>query len=229
MLRRVTYRDDRDADRARIESLEAELAAANRRVSELEHKESTALVKATDGAVALMSKPGPATTWFGSPLTLELMRDFDGAFPTENFEDLIEPIRTLLRDSGRTEVLKSSLTWSATAREKSTGPFLVATVSVRDGRTKLTVTDKLGPLAGAMFGGVGGGVGGGTIVVPIIAGGALFPPLIPVFLLGWLGASWFGSRAIFKRVARRRANQMQRVFEALVEEIQRGIEKARKP
>ncbi len=225
----MTYRDDRDADRARIESLEAELAAANRRVSELEHRESTALVKASDGAIALMSQPSASTTWFGSPLTLELVRELDGAFPTEEFEELIEPIRTILRDSGRTEILKSSLTWSATASAKSTGPFLVATVSVRDGRTKLTVTDKLGPLAGAMFGGVGGGVGGGTIIVPILAGGALFAPLIPVFLLGWLGASWFGSRAIFKRVARRRANQLQRVFDALVEEIERGIARAKKP
>lgn len=229
MLRRVTYRDDRDADRARIESLEAELAAATKRVSELEHKESTALVRAGDGAVALISTPGAAKTWLGAPLELELKTELDGEFPTADFEDLIEPIRELTRDSGRTEMLRSSMTWSASTGPKSTGPFLVATISVRDGKTRITVTDKLGQLAGAIHGGVGGGVGGGTIVVPIaLASTFLTPFLIPVFLVGWLGSAWLGTRALYKRLAKRRATKLQGLFDLLVEEVTRGIEKAKK-
>lgn len=222
----MTYRDDRDADRARIASLEAELAAANKRVSELEHQESTALVRAEDGAIALTSKPGAAKKWLGAPLELELVRVLDGEFPSDKFEDLIDPIREIVRDAGRTEILKSSMTWSAATGPKSTGPFLVATISVRDGRTKITVTDKLGQVAGAVHGGIGGGLGGGGIILPIAIANTLFPPLIPVALALWLGPIYLGTRAIFKRVAKRRATQLQRLFDMLVSEVERGIPKA---
>jgi hypothetical protein len=225
MLRRVTYRDDRDADRARIESLEAELAAANKRVSELEHKESTALVRVSDGAVALTSTPSASKTWFGAPLEMVLEREFAGTFPTDKFEDLIEPIRTALRDSGRTEILKSSLTWTASAGPKSTGPFLVVTVSVRGGKTRLVVSDKLGQLAGAIFGGVGGGVGGGTIILPILAGAAIAPVAIPIALLAWAGGTWVGCRSLFKWRARKRAEGVQRMFDLLGEIIEAEIER----
>jgi hypothetical protein len=223
----VTYRDDRDADRARIEALEAELAAATKRVAELEHKESTALVRANDGALALTSKPGASTTWFGAPLELELERDIAGTFPVDQFEDLVEIIRATVRDAGRTEILKTSMTWQSTTNPKGTGPFIVITVSVRDGRTRLAISDRLGQLAGAMFGGVGGGVGGGTIVLPIMIGMAITPALIPVTLLTWLGTAWMGSRALFKRGARKRANKLQQLFERLGDEIVTAIAKDR--
>jgi hypothetical protein len=110
----MTYRDDRDADRARIAALETELAGANKRIAELEGRHEHALVVASDGALALTSRPSASTTWLGAPLDIELERDFEGAFPTDRFEELIEPCRSLTRDSGRTEILKSSMTWSST-------------------------------------------------------------------------------------------------------------------
>ena len=225
----MTYRDDRDADRARIESLEAELAAATKRVSELECKESTALVRAEGGAVALISRPAAATTWLGAPLELDLEREFAGAFPADKFEDLIEPIRSTLRDAGRTEILKSSMTWSASAGPKSTGPFLVVTISIREGKTRLVVSDKLGQLAGAIFGGVGGGAGGGTIIQPIMAGAAVAPVLVPVAMIAWLGGAWMGCRSLFKWRARKRAAGVQRMFDLLVEIIDTEIQAAGNP
>ncbi len=223
----MTYRDDRDADRARIEALEGDLAAANKRVAQLEGKESTALVVASQGAIALTTQPGASTTWFGSPLELRLERDLAGIFPVDRFEDLVEQIRDITRDSGRTEILKSSLTWSSATSAKTTGPFFVVTVSVRDGRTRLVVTDKLGQLAGAIFGGVGGGAGGGTIIVPIMLGMAAGPALIPVALIAWLGGSWMGCRSLFKWRAKKRATTLQRVFDTLVDEIATTIAKAK--
>lgn len=222
----MTYRDDRDADRARIAALEAELAAARKKVDELEGKQSQALVLASGGALAVASRPSAATTWLGAPLELELEREIAGAFPTDRFEDLVEPIRAIVRDPGRTEILKSSLTWSASTGPKAMGPFLMVTVSVRDGKTRLAVTDKLGNAAGVIYGGIGGGVGGGTIVVPILAGAAIAPIAVPVALVAWLGASFLGCRALFKRSARKRATQMQRIFDTLVEEIERAVRDA---
>ncbi|HEU0032363.1 MAG TPA: hypothetical protein VFQ53_17145 [Kofleriaceae bacterium] len=215
----MTYRDDRDADQARIAALEADLAAANQRIAELEGRREQALVLASGGNALTAPAPGTAAKrWFGAPLQLELTRRFGGTFPTDRFEDLIERIRAIVRDPGRSELLRSSLTWSATPGEKSIGPFLVVTVSVKDGATTLTVTDRLGQAAGAIYGGIGGGVGGGAIVAPIFASIAV-PVLAPVFVLGWLGGVYAGARAIFKRVARRRAERLQVLFDALAEEI----------
>lgn len=220
----MSYRDDRDADQARIAALERELAEAQDKLSALQDRRSQALVLASRGG--LVSQRGQreesgAARWFG-PANLQFARRFDGAFPAARFEELIERIRELTRDPGRSELLTSSLTWFASRGEKSTGPFRVVTVTVRDGATTLTVSDRLGSLAGAIYGGVGGGVGGGGISLPILASSAV-PLLAPVFILGWLGGVFLGTRAIYKRAARRRAVALQQLFDALVEDIERAL------
>ncbi len=218
----MTYRDDREADQARIAALEQELAAAREQLATLEGRQSQALVLASQSALVPSGGGSVAARWFGAPGHLQLARRFDGAFPTDRFEELIERIREVTRDPGRTELLKSSLTWFASRGEKSTGPYRVVTVTVRDGSTTLTVTDRLAGLAGAIYGGVGGGVGGGGLSLPILASTAV-PVLAPVFLLGWLGGVFLGARAIYKRAARRRAVALQQLFDVLVADIERAL------
>jgi hypothetical protein len=217
----MSYRDDRDADQARIAALEQELTVTRDKLAALENRESNALVLATQGALVPSGNQSAATRWFG-PGTLQLARRFEGAFPVDKFEELVERIREITRDPGRTELLRSSLTWFASRGEKSTGPFRIVTVTVRDGNTTLTVTDRLGSLAGGIYGGIGGGVGGGGLSLPILATVAV-PVLAPVFILGWLGAVFLGARAIYKRAAHRRAVALHQLFEALVTDIERGI------
>jgi len=216
----VAYRDDRDADQARIAALERELAEAQDKLATLEGRQSHALVLASQTALVAGGTTS-AARWFG-PTTLQLARRFDGAFPTERFEEIIERIREITRDPGRTELLRSSLTWFASRGEKSTGPFRVVTLTIRDGATTLTVTDRLAGLAGAIYGGVGGGVGGGGISLPIIASTAV-PFLAPVFLLGWLGGVFLGTRALYRRAAHRRAVALQQLFDALADDVQRAV------
>jgi hypothetical protein len=219
----MSYRDDRDADRARIAALEAELAASQQKVAELEGRRQQALVLASQGALARSaSGKSPSQFWFGAPLELSLAKELPGSFPVDKFEDVIETIRMHTRESGRSEVLKMSVTWSASSGPKSTGPFTVVTVSVRDGVTRILATDKLGQLAGALYGGLGGGVGGGAVMAPIAATIAV-PVLAPLFFIGWFGGVYWGTRAIFKRVARRRAEQLQQLFDAVCAEVARGI------
>src|SRR5687768_3693805 len=154
----MTYRDDRDADRARITALEAELAVAKQKLAEVEGRRDQALVVATNTALQRSaSGKSSAKFWFGAPFEIAFSKEFTGSFPADRFEDVIERIRTITRDSGRSELLKSSVTWSASAGPKSTGPFTVVTVSVRDGMTRVLATDRLSQLAGALYGGVGGG------------------------------------------------------------------------
>lgn len=214
----MSYRDDRDADRARIEALEGELAAANRKIEELEsRRRSWALTVAPGGALVGTGLGGKAP-WYGAPLRLERAHIFTGEFPRDELESLIDLIRGITREPGRAELLKSSITWSAGTNPRATGPFTVVTVSVKDGRTSLVVTDSLGQLAGGLYGGLGGGLGGGAITVPIIAFLSM-PALIPVAIGAWLGGVFLGTRAIFKRAARRRALALDQLFSALMTEI----------
>lgn len=221
----MSYRDDRDADQARIAALEAELARAQQTIAELEGRGHTALARAAGATALARATPTPSTAarWLGAPIRLELSRRFDGAYPVDQFEQLIERIREETREPGRSELLRSSLTWSSGSSDRGVGPFLLVMVAVKarpdePGHTTLTVTDRLGQLAGALFGGLGGGVGGGGIAVPISASIAV-PALAPVFVLGWLGGVFGLTRAIYRRAARRRAERLQRVFDALVAEI----------
>ncbi len=223
----MSYRDDRDADRARIEALEVELVRAQRKLVALEQP-SVALVP--QGGNALAVQRGEGVPWYGAPLRLELSRRFEGALSPDRFEDLIDAIRRHTRESGRSELLKSSMTWSTEANPKSAGPFWVVTISIRHGHTDLVVTDRLGQLAGAIYGGVGGGVGGGGISVPIMVPLAMaMPALIPVFCLGWLGTAFLGTRALFKNRAKSRARRLQALFEAVASEIASALQEAARP
>jgi hypothetical protein len=224
----VSYRDDRDADRARIEALEAELVVANNKIDELEGRRSQALTIAHGQALVGSGGARRKTPWYGAPMRLELAHTFAGEYPKDELETLIDLIRGITREAGRAEVLKSSITWSAGTNPRATGPFTVVTVSVRDGKTSLMVTDSLGQLAGGLYGGLGGGLGGGAIMVPIIAFLSM-PALIPVAVGTWLGGVFLGTRAIFKRAARRRSNSLEKLFTALVAEISQRIEKLPPP
>ncbi len=216
------YRDDRDADQARIAALEAELKQAQAKIDGFEGKRSQALVLAGSSSLAATGKPPLGIRIAGAPMRLELSRTFDGAFPADKFEDLIASIRELSGNRGRTELMRSSVAWWALAPERGTGPFTGIVVVVKDGITTLTATDRLNQLAGALFGGIGGGVGGGAIMLPILASMAV-PLAIPVIALGWFGGIFAGTRAIFKSRARKRAETLQRLFDGVAAEIERTL------
>jgi hypothetical protein len=210
----VTYRDNREADQAYIHSLEGELAAAKKRIAELEGKQEQALVVATPA--------GNASKWLGAPTQLEFERTFEGAFPADRFEELVEQLRELTRDRGRTELLKSSVAWWSSSSERSTGPFTCVTVTVKDGRTILRVTDKLTNLAGGVFGGIGGGVGGGGIIAPI--GATIAMPVLAPFVFGaWFGAAYLFARTVYKKAAKKRAQKLQQIFGAVEAAVAREL------
>ena len=222
----MTYRDDRDADQARIASLEAELAQAQNKIAELEHRESTALVPARGNVLAVASGTARAP-WYGAPLRLELARQFAGELPRARLEELIGLIRRISTDPGHAELLTSSMTWSSRLGRQNAGPQISITVSIGDGVTDLTALDSLGSLAGAVYGGVGGGLGGGGIALPVFAA-ITMPVLIPITVTAWLGGVFFGARAIYKRAARRRAERLQALFAALSTEIEKRIAEAQR-
>jgi hypothetical protein len=213
----VTYRDDRDADRARIEALEQELAQTKRELAD-ERGESTALVPVSENALAVAE--GNDERWYGPPTKLDLARSFEGEFPKDRYEELVAHIRRIMATRGHAEVLTTSMTWWAAGGQHQNITVAEITVTSRNGRTDLAVHLNLRPLAGATYGGVLGALGGGgfpfTIAIPIAVGA---PWLAPVVAVGWLGSVFAGARALYKRRGRRSARQANNVFEALSAEI----------
>ncbi|HEY4181925.1 MAG TPA: hypothetical protein VGM90_34010 [Kofleriaceae bacterium] len=213
----MTYRDDRDADRARIEALEVELAQTKRELAEA-RGESFALVPASGNALAVAG--GKDERWYGPPTKIDRGRSFDGELPRDRFEELIAHIRRIMETRGHAELLTTSMTWWATGGQRQNNTVAEITVMSRNGKTDLSVHLNLRPLVGAMYGGVLGGVGGGGISLPIaipIAIGA--PWVVPIAAIGWLGSVFLGTRALYKRLGRRSARRANNVFEALSAEI----------
>jgi hypothetical protein len=210
----MSYRDDRDADQARIDALEGELSSARKRIAELEHRDDQALVLARGGALAPRTA---AVRWLGAPLTIELTRTFDHAYPVDRLEDLLPTIRRVAERPGMAEVLRSSLTWRAAFPGTPTESTVVSVV-VRDGKTELVVSDRLRQLAGALYGGFGAGVGSVGIGMAVAASVAV-PVLTPIFVVAGLCGVYGGVRALFVRLAKKRARIAQRLFDRLCEEI----------
>lgn len=215
----MTYRDDREADQARIAALEAELASARERIAELEGRRDQALAIASGNALMPSSRAGSrAERWLGAPLKLQMSRTFLRAYPIERLEELLPRVRAITDEIGTTELLRSSLTWRTSGGQRQTARTTVNVV-VHDGMTTLTVSDSLHQLAGALYGGIGGGMGGGGVAAPVFASMAI-PVLAPLFFVGWLGGVYGGTRLLFKRMARKRAALVRQLFDALSEEIE---------
>ncbi len=214
----MTYRDDRDADQARIAALEIELRVAHERIDQLERK-SLVLFQRGSSELAL---PTTSAKLFGGPRSLRLFRRFGHPLGRDHFESLIERCRELSGAMGRSELLTSSLMWTRNSGQSGAGPNQMVTVVVRDGATTLQVTDQLAALAGAIYGGIGGGVGGGGLAVPIALSAAA-PPFAPLILGAWFAGMFGLTRALYKRGVRRRAAQLQALFDALATDIERAL------
>jgi hypothetical protein len=104
-------------------------------------------------------------------------------------------------DAGHMSVFARTLSWSSTGNERR----VTITISSRDGRTTVTIGERLGPLIGGIFGGVGGGLGGGgsagavALAQKLLGNGA-----IGFALIGWLAATYGIARTIYSVTAKRR-------------------------
>ncbi len=217
----MSYRDDRDADLARIDALEGELAAAKRKIAALESPH--ALVRTEPAALTTTGRPpGAVARWFGAPLIRDLVRRFEGAYPVDKLEDLLALIRQLSPDRGTAELLRSSLTWLP-SRLGSTRAGLAVSVVINDGATTLTVRDNRRQFAGGIYGGIGGGCSSLVAGAGVIAG-FVNPLLIPVAVVGALGGLLVGTRAVYNKMVSRQTRTAVAVFDALSAEIAKRLE-----
>jgi len=154
--------------------------------------------------------------WVGGPTTIVIERVLDGELPDTEYSVLVDETRRLLKNVGQVSQLGRSFSWVASPG--ATRRSLELVVSVRGGRTRITVQENLAPLIGAMFGGIGGGMGGGGMgpIIGILVGALHFPgaamaAIIPL----WLGTTYVTARTAYHFSAKRRAQQMERLADRL--------------
>ncbi len=218
----MTYRDELEAARARADALERDLSDARAKISSLEEK-NTALAVRDQHA---LERVGTAR-WLGAPKRLELDRVLEGEMPEAGYTEIVEAAREAFGNVGQVTLLPGSLTWNSTTPQPNT-VFSPASVyiTVRDGRTRIRMEEKLGQLAGGIYGGLGGGIGGGGIMLPIAA--AWVSPVLLAFTLpAWIGGISYLCFKLYRRQARKRATRFETLGDRLVEIAERHIAAAR--
>ena len=169
---------------------------------------------------AALAREGMARV-LGAPPTIKLERSLKGELPESEFERLVPEIQAAADSHGQASLLGHTLTWRSSTPQNERS--LLVTVTARDGRTRISIEEKLHGLAGGLFGGILGGVGGGVglgvgIGVGVGAlGSAAFAIAFPAVVIG---GSYALARTIFSSTARARHRKLRNLQERLTEHVE---------
>jgi protein kinase-like protein len=201
-----------------VEALAAEVGVAPEVV-----REAAASLRTASAASLPVPEPVRWSRVIGGPTTILIERAVEGELPESEYSTIVDEARRVLKNVGQVSQLGRSFSWVATPG--STHRQLEIVVSVRGGRTRITIQENLAPLIGAIFGGIGGGMGGGGMgpIIGIGVGafhvaGAAIAAIIPL----WLLTTYFTARTAYVRTSRRRMRELERVADrlaALVREL----------
>ncbi|PYP14148.1 MAG: hypothetical protein DMD52_14335 [Gemmatimonadetes bacterium] len=167
------------------------------------------------GAVA-PSEPPRSNRWLGGPTTLLFERVVEGEVPDSEWLGMVDEIRRALKNVGQVSQFGRSFSWVAARRGASQRDLEVA-VSVRGGRTHISIRENLASLIGGIFGGIGGGMGGGgfgpiiAVVASLHVTGAAFGAVVPL----WLLITFMTARTVYDYSTRRRVRELQRLADRL--------------
>jgi len=166
------------------------------------------------------AEPPKANFLVGTPSLILLDREVEGEVPEAEFIALVEEMRRTTNNVGMAGTLGRSLAWhTTTVAAGAAARDVHVTVTPRNGRTRIHVEEKLGPLVGAYFGGlVGGWGGGGSGAAMGIGMGALNSPVAAVTLvIANLAAAYFTARAVFRNAHRKRLRDLTSLIDRLAE------------
>ena len=165
---------------------------------------------------------GAAARLLGGPPTIRYERTLRGELSAEALERLIVPIqRAAGKLRGQAGVLGRTLTWQSKTSDDMRS--LQVIVASRNGRTRVTIEERLGSFAASIFGGImgGAGVGGGLGIGLGVGIGALGSALFSIaFPIGALGGTYLLSRTIFGSAVRRRQRILRELLDQLTEEVE---------
>ena len=170
-------------------------------------------------AQSLSLEPPRRNPWIDGPTSLSYERVVEGELPDTEWQVLVDEIRRVLKNAGQTSQFGRSFSWVA-ARGSAVRRDLEIAVSVRGGRTRITIQESMSQLIGAVYGGIGGGMGGGGMG-PImgILGGALHVagPALALIVPLWLATTYATARTVYRRSTRRRAKELEGLADRLAE------------
>jgi len=187
-----------------VEALGAEVGIA----PELVRSAARAVAPRSTGVAGTPVAPPGDNRWAGGPLRILHERVVDGELPETSFYYVVEEIRNALGSAGQVSQLGRSFTW--TMGKTASNRSLEVSVSVRAGRTRITINENLSQLVGMVYGPIGGGMGGGGmgILSGILAGALQSPALIAVVAPAWLLVTYGTGRAIYSGTSRRRRREL---------------------
>ena len=167
------------------------------------------------------NQPNP---WISGPTRLTFERVVDGELPESEYETVVDEIRQVLQDAGQVSQFGRSFTWSAQRSGSNSGVRrnLEITVSIRGGRTRVTIQENLANLIGGVFGGIGGGMGGGGMgpVLGVLGGVLHLGPVTVLFVPIWLGVTYATARYVYRRSTTRKAVELEALADRLVALVQ---------
>jgi serine/threonine protein kinase len=169
-------------------------------------------------------EPVRRNRWIGGPTTIHFERVVEGEVPEEEYPAMADEIRRVLKNVGQVSQFGKSFSWVA-ARGSAIRRDLEVAVSVRGGRTRITIQENLSQLIGAVYGGIGGGMGGGGLG-PIlgILGGALHVagPALGLIVPMWLVTTFATARTAYHYSTKRRMRELEELADrmaALAQEL----------
>ena len=171
------------------------------------------------GRAAAAIEPPRRNPWIDGPTSLLFERVVEGELPDSDWQVLVDEIRLVLRNAGQASQFGRSFSWVA-ARGTAVRRDLEIAVSVRGGRTRITIQENMGQLIGAVYGGIGGGMGGGGLGPMLgILGGAMHVagPLLVALVPVWLGVTYATARAVYRHNTNRRAKELEGLADRLAE------------
>jgi len=220
----VSYRDDLEAARARISSLERELGQAKESIRALESPGTASLARSSPGALARTDPRSATARALGAPTQLSIHRILAGEFDSSDFPKVVAHLQQTYGAQGHFSALEGLYSWSTGVSGKA-GPAATYSISVAEGHTTLRAEQNLSQSAAAIFGGIGGGVGGGAVMVP----GLLFmisPAAGAVGVCVWLGGVFAGCRALYRRSHAQHERRMKDSVDTLAQLIHQAMRAA---
>jgi len=161
----------------------------------------------------------------GSATQIQFELVIDGEMPEDDFDLLIDVIRTELAEGGAPGAVGRSFTWQSHPGKRSTQ----VSVFPRSGRTTIRVSESLRSVAGAAFGGLMAGVGGASMGIWGGVGAAVGSlGFAAVMWTGTVAVAYITARGIFGSVRARRERVLRKLVERLGATVQESIAASRK-
>jgi serine/threonine protein kinase len=197
-----------------VEALAAEVGIAPATV-----REAAATVRRSGATPSAIPDHTARNRWLDGPTRIAIERVVEGELPDSEYSTLVDEIRFLLKNGGTVSQLGRSFSWSP-SRSQTVPRDLEVVVTVRGGKTRITMLENLTNLAGGIFGGICGGMGGGGNGIVIgVTMGALH--LNPLFLIGaipaWLAASYYTARRVYRHQSDKRYREIEELADRLAE------------